>query len=193
MKRLLIPLLTLGLAVPALAAPPATADSEPANRAASDRAKISQQDAVTTGRTIRASQLIGMNIQNSQGDSVGEINDLVLDAANGRIRYAAVTYGGFLGVGNKMFAVPWEAFTARRDADDAHAYHLVLNVTQTQLEGAQGFDEEHWPNFADRKFTSDLDRRYGVQRREGELRTRDVEVDVNRRGVDVDVKPDRDN
>ena len=73
----------------------------------------------------------GTNLQNDQGESVGEINDLVLDANTGRVRYLAVTYGGFLGVGDKLFAVPFEAVKVRQDRDDADEYVLVLNVTRS--------------------------------------------------------------
>src|SRR5688572_2222995 len=132
--------------------------------AQSDRAQAGVLDDQTSGDNIRASQLIGMNIENPNGDSLGEVNDLVIDGKSGKVRYAAVTYGGFLGVGDKMFAVPFEAFEVRRQAGDRDDYVLSLNVTQKQLEGAQGFDQEHWPNFADRNFTSELDRRYNVNR-----------------------------
>ncbi len=77
-----------------------------------------------------------MNLQNSEGQSVGEIKDIVLDAKSGKVRYAAVTYGGFLGVGNKMFAVPFGAFKVRQNPDDpadAGDYVMVLDVTQAQL------------------------------------------------------------
>ena len=120
-------------------------------------------DEETGGSLVRASQLMGMDIQNSQGEGVGEIEDLVIDS-NGQIRYVAVTYGGFLGLGDKLFAVPFEAFQVRTEADDADEYVLTLDVTQQKLEGAQGFDQDNWPNFADRNFTSELDRRYGVDR-----------------------------
>jgi hypothetical protein len=105
-----------------------------------------------------------MNIENQKGEGVGEINDLVIDGKTGKVRYVAVTYGGFLGVGDKLFAVPFEAFKVRRQAGDADDYVLTLDVTQEQLEGAVGFDQESWPNFADRNFTEELDRRYGIDR-----------------------------
>lgn len=79
------------------------------------------------GAGIRASQLIGMNIQNDQGKGVGEVQDLILDSRTGQVRYVAVTYGGFLGFGNKMFAVPYEAFRWKHDPDDRDDYILVLN------------------------------------------------------------------
>jgi len=157
-----------------------------------DRSNVGQLDKKAMGSNVRASKLIGMNIQNAQGESVGEVSDIVLDARSGRVRYMAVTYGGFLGLGNKMFAVPFEAFKTRQDPDDRDETILTLNVTEQQLNGAVGFDEDHWPNFADTKFTSELDKRYGVERRR---RDRGVDVDVDRDGVkvDVDSKPRRDN
>ncbi len=92
-------------------------------------------DDQTSGANFRASQLIGMNIENEKGEGVGEVNDLVIDGNAGTVRYVAVTYGGLLGVGDKMFAVPFEAFKVRRQAGDRDDYVLTLNVTQQQLEG----------------------------------------------------------
>ncbi|TWU35213.1 PRC-barrel domain protein [Novipirellula aureliae] len=137
-------------------------------RTGADAGKL---DSVTRGANIRVSQLMGYNIQNAQGESVGEIKDIVMDSRTGKVSYVAVTYGGFLGMGNKLFAVPFEAFKVQVDPDevadddiDEDDYVLVLNVTQQQLEGQTGFDEDHWPNMADQQWRADLDKRYGVQR-----------------------------
>ncbi|MCA9130058.1 MAG: PRC-barrel domain-containing protein [Planctomycetales bacterium] len=150
-----------------------------------ERSQASRLDTVTAGANVRASQLMGMNIQNSAGEGLGEINDLVLDANTGKVKYAAVTYGGFLGIGNKMFAVPFAAFKVKSDPDDRSDVVLMLDVTQKQMEGAVGFDEEHWPDFADKKFQIELDKRYGVGR------DRSVRVDVDRDGINVDVIRER--
>ncbi|MDZ4850240.1 MAG: PRC-barrel domain-containing protein [Pirellulaceae bacterium] len=115
-------------------------------------------------RMIRASHLIGMNIENQAGESLGEVNDLMLDSETGKINYAAVTYGGFLGIGNKMFAVPYEAFHTKVDPNNAKQNTLVLNVSESELKGAVGFDEQNWPNFADKDFVDDLHRRYHLRR-----------------------------
>ena len=164
-------------------------------RPRSINAQAGQLDDKTHGTNIRASQLIGMNIQNSRGETVGEIEDIVLDADSGRIRYAAVSYGGFLGVGDKLFAVPFSALKCQADRDDPAERVMILNVTQEQLKGATGFDEDHWPNFADRNFTNQIDKQYGVERRFDERTNRDalrggVDVDVDRDGVKVDVNRD---
>jgi len=126
---------------------------------------LGKLDKKTMGATIRASQLIGTNLKNSKGDSVGEIKDLVIDGT-GKVRYAAVTYGGFLGVGSKLFAVPFQAFRVSQnpnDPNDRGDYVLTLDVTKEQLSGAEGFDNDRWPNFADTKFTRDLYRRYKLE------------------------------
>ena len=148
-------------------------------------------DDQTRGANIRASQLIGMNIENAKGEGVGEISDLVIDGNSGRVRYAAVTYGGVLGVGDKLFAVPFEAFKVRRQAGDEDDYVLTLSVTQEQLKDAKGFDQENWPNFADRNFTSEIDRRYGIDR--SRMRARDRNrgsIDRNRTDSNRDVDDD---
>jgi sporulation protein YlmC with PRC-barrel domain len=134
--------------------------------ATSTKAGVSKLDDKTSGATVRASKLIGTNLKNSNDESVGEIKDLVLDATTGKVRYAAVTYGGFLGLGSKLFAVPFEAFRVRQNTSALRPgdYVLTLDVTKEQLSGAQGFDNDHWPDFANAGFTQELDRRYKVDR-----------------------------
>lgn len=112
---------------------------------------------------VRSSQVMGMNITNRKGKDVGEINDLVLDAANGKVRYAAVTYGGFLGIGEKMFAVPFDAFKLKREPKE-NQISFILNIKQKQLKGASGFDQSHWPDFSDKSLIKELDQRYRVKR-----------------------------
>ncbi len=70
-----------------------------------------------------------------------------------------------MGIGNKLFAVPFEAFQFRQDTARNSSPVLVLDVNKSQLEGAVGFDKDQWPNFADNDFLNDLDRRYRVDRR----------------------------
>ncbi len=153
------------------------------------RANQNRNNNAAKEKTVRASEIIGMNIYNSQGKDLGEVNDVVIDPNTGKVSYAAVTYGGFLGIGDKMFAVPWEAFQCTVDPDDSEEHRLTLNVNKSQLEGAEGFDQDNWPDFGDPNFTNDLDRRYNVDRnrvREGN-RQGNLGVDINRDGVNVGV------
>lgn len=119
-------------------------------------------DDVTSGSQIRASQLIGQNIYNKAEESIGEINDVVMDASTGKIAYVAVSYGGMFGLGDSLFAVPFKAFkcTKEQDGDD---YHLCLDVNKQQLENAQGFNQDRWPSAADMQFMAKLNKLYNVQ------------------------------
>ena len=183
MKRfaVLSGILAVATCVAAMAAAPATRPET--------QADIGNVDDVTSGSNVRASQLIGMNIQNPEGKSLGSVNDIVIDARSGKIRYAAVSYGGFLGLGDKLFAVPWGAFQCKR-GDDAGDYNLVLNATEQQLKNAQGFDHDSWPDFADRKFTAEIDRHYSVEY-QADRRRGGVDVKVGPGGVDVNVDTNR--
>jgi sporulation protein YlmC with PRC-barrel domain len=155
--------------------PPSTADRNTSARgndttrtATSSKPGLSKLDDKTSGGTVRASKLIGTNLKNSNDESVGEIKDLVIDTSSGKVRYAAVTYGGFLGLGSKLFAVPFEAFHVRQNTSSLSTgdYTLTLDVTKDQMKGAQGFDDNRWPDFANASFTQELDRRYNVDRNE---------------------------
>jgi len=182
--------LVLGLAASTLSFGYVSAQEvSPPVKTANASQAISKLDARTTGVSVRASKLMGMKIQNSRKESVGQIKDLVIDPATTRVQYVAVTYGGFLGLGDKLFAVPMAAIKVQTDPDNVDRVVLVLDVTKEQMNGDQGFDEQHWPNFSDSKFTGDLFRRYGVEDRWHHESNRDGKVDVNvgRDGVDVKV------
>jgi sporulation protein YlmC with PRC-barrel domain len=79
-----------------------------------------------------------------QGESLGKIDDLVLDPASGRITYAALSYGSILGLGGKLFAVSWEALKLQSDGKT-----FVLNVSKEMLDSAPGFDKSSWPQRPD--------------------------------------------
>ena len=146
-------------------------------------------DNTTTGHSIRVSKLIGMNIQNSGKQNVGQIKDIVIDPSSARVQYVAVTYGGFLGLGDNLFAVPIQAIQIKQDPDNRDRVVLILDVTKDQMNGAEGFDEANWPNFSDGKFAGEIHRRYKIEDRWNHGANRDGQIDVNvdSNGVKVNV------
>ena len=88
----------------------------------------------------KASKLVGTNVKDKKGESIGEIVDLALDTGQRRVSYAVLSFGGIMGVGDKLFAVPLSAFETGKDRDE-----LVLEVTEDQLKSMQGFDDDKWP------------------------------------------------
>ena len=109
----------------------------------------------------RVSKIEEMKVQNSAGEDIGKIKDLVVDFNSGKIAYAALDFGGFLGIGDKYFAVPWNAFSERdRSPQNANEHVLVLNVSKERLKNAPGFDKNHWPDMANPNWSQDVDRYY---------------------------------
>jgi sporulation protein YlmC with PRC-barrel domain len=120
-----------------------------------------QSTSLSDARIHRASKIMDMEVRNQAGTKLGEVDDLVIDMNTGKVRYAALSYGGFLGLGDKLFAVPWSAFKTKYDtADEEH--FMVVNLDEATLRKGSGFNKDAWPNFADSKITSEIDKHYGV-------------------------------
>jgi sporulation protein YlmC with PRC-barrel domain len=110
------------------------------------------------GMTYRTSTIVGMNVKNRSGQELGEVKDLVIDGS-GKIHYAALSYGGFLGFNDKLFAVPWNLLHIRNDAGSDTKY-IELNVEKEYLKKAPGFNSDKWPNFGDEQMTREVDTFY---------------------------------
>lgn len=89
---------------------------------------------------LSASTLEGNDVVNAAGEDLGSIEEIMLDVRNGRIAYAVLSFGGFLGIGDKLFAIPWDALTL-----DTERKRFVLNMDRETLENAPGFDKDNWP------------------------------------------------
>jgi hypothetical protein len=101
--------------------------------------------------------LTGNDVRNLQGEDVGHIKELMIDLRTGRITYAVLSFGGILGLGDKLFAVPWAALRLNQEEN-----FFLLDVFKERLEKAPGFDKDHWPNMQDPAWSSEVDRYYGV-------------------------------
>lgn len=104
---------------------------------------------------LSASTLTGDEVRNLQDEKLGKIQDLMLDMTEGRIRYAVLASGGFLGMGDRLFAVPWKALRLDRDNK-----RFVLDVDVERLKNAPGFDKDQWPNMADASWNSTVESYY---------------------------------
>jgi sporulation protein YlmC with PRC-barrel domain len=138
---------------------------------------------------LRLSELKGMTVRNSEGKDLGEVDDLMLDMGKrGRVRYAALSFGGFLGMGDKLFAVPWAALKMRHDQDDDESF-VMFNVNEKDLKNSPGFDKNQWPDTADAKWSAMIDKHYAAHRNAGhEAADRDQEGDESQAQHNV---PDR--
>ncbi len=112
----------------------------------------------TIGTRNRLSKWMGMDIYDNNGKKLGDIKDIVLDGNDNRVSYAVLSYGGVLGMGETLFAVPWGALQQKGDDQ------LTLGTTADQLKNAPGFDKAHWPNMADPMFRKNVDTFYKYDR-----------------------------
>jgi len=117
-----------------------------------------EMTAVTTQRVLPASTLKGEDVVNAKKEKLGTIEDLVVDLDKGYIAYAVLSFGGFLGMGDKLFAIPWGALKV-----DTHEKRLVLDVKKEVLERAPGFNKDSWPDMADQAWGSKIYSYYGTK------------------------------
>ena len=102
-----------------------------------------------------ANTLNGNDVYNNNGEELGDVKEIMLNMSNGKVEYAVVSFGGFLGMGEKLFAVPWNALKL-----DTENKRFVLNVDKKLLENAPGFNKDHWPNMADQTWANEIHNYY---------------------------------
>lgn len=95
-------------------------------------------------RVLSASSLSSDDVYNPKDEKLGSIKELMLDIESGKIRYAVLSFGGFLSLGEKLFAVPWSALTV-----DTGKKRIIMDTDEERLKNAPGFDPDNWPNMAD--------------------------------------------
>ena len=105
---------------------------------------------------MAASSLEGDSVFSMDGDDVGKIKEIMLDVVSGRVAYAVLSSGGFLGMGGKLLAIPWSALTL--DVDNKC---FRLGVSSEQVRNAPGFDKDSWPSMADSIWATSIHQHYG--------------------------------
>lgn len=137
--------------------PPAGQGQPDTNRSMAG-ASVTGKEFRAPQRWQKASDLIGKDVTNTADEDLGDLKDIVVDADSGRILYGVVDFGGFLGIGNKLFAVPWGAINLSADYKE-----LVINVNKERLKQAEGFNEDQWPEFANEQWAGRTHEFYGQE------------------------------
>jgi sporulation protein YlmC with PRC-barrel domain len=123
------------------------------------RDKFGMNDKESSGpgpALMGADTLLGNDVYNEAGDDLGDVKEFMISISSGKIAYAVLSFGGTLGLGDKLFAVPWSALTL-----DTANKRFTLNVSKEALNDAPGFDKDHWPSMADEKWAADVHKFYG--------------------------------
>ncbi|MBE3023285.1 PRC-barrel domain-containing protein [Janthinobacterium sp. GW458P] len=111
-----------------------------------------------------ADTLIGDEVYNHNDEELGDIKEIMLDMRTGQIAYAVLSFGGILGMGDKLFAVPWERLTL-----DTVNKRFLLNVDKSQLKDAPGFDKNNWPDMGSDAWNQQMEAFYGSGTRYGSM------------------------
>jgi len=120
--------------------------------------KIKKTDPDRKFRSVlAASTLAGDSVRNAAGEDLGKIDEIMIYIPSGRVAYAVLSFGGFLGMGNKLFAVPWSALKVDEDEKC-----FILNVDRQTIEQAPGFDKDNWPDMSDTSFGTEISSYYKV-------------------------------
>jgi len=107
---------------------------------------------------LSASSLTGDGVVNPQGEDLGKVEEIMIDINSGKVAYVVLSFGGFLGLGEKLFAIPWEAMTI-----DTNRKVFILNVEKGVLEKAPGFDKNNWPQISDNDWLTGIYEYYGYK------------------------------
>ena len=107
-------------------------------------------------QVLSAGTLTGDDVQNPAGEDLGKIVELTIDLDSGQVVYAVLSFGGVLGIGDKLFAIPWQALTV-----DTARKRFILDEDKQRLKDAPGFDQDHWPNMADPEWGTRMHEYFG--------------------------------
>ncbi|MES2605449.1 MAG: PRC-barrel domain-containing protein [Pseudomonadota bacterium] len=108
-------------------------------------------------KVLSASSLAKDKVKNLNGETLGDIEDLMIDLDTGRIAYSVLSFGGVMGMGNKLFAIPWQAMSVDTDKKE-----FLLDVKKETLQKAPGFAKNDWPDMSDPTWGASIHTHYGV-------------------------------
>ena len=142
-----------------------------------------QSSAMQDTKTVRASKLMGINVSSKEGESLGQVQDLLFDPETGKIRFALVGKGFMAGLGERLFPIPWQAVNVRSERE------FALNVDKEKLKSAPLWSQSDFdqPDYVVRIYRFyELEPQTGVggftgeQSGQGEGSSSDVEPDDNK-------------
>lgn len=120
----------------------------------------------------KASDLIGMTVNNNQNEKLGKVEDLAVDVESGRVVQVILSTGGFLGIGDTLTAVPPGAL--HRDVTNKV---LNLDADKEKLKGAPKFEMSNWAEYSDSNHLAEVYNYYGQEPAFGFIQTGDVVQD----------------
>lgn len=94
-----------------------------------------------SNNVVCTNDVVGKDVKSNTLESIGEIEEIVMDKVTGETRYVVLATDGFLGMGEKYFALPWKSIDYNKDEEC-----FILNCDKSQLKESMAFDKDHWPD-----------------------------------------------
>ena len=104
---------------------------------------------------LTATSIIGDSVENTKGEQLGKIDNLMINLSTGKVEYAVIEHGGLLGVGSKLFAIPFDELQV-----DEVKEIFILNRDKDYVKDAPGFDSDHWPATNDHSYYDSVNSYY---------------------------------
>lgn len=134
---------SLGLLLASAAFAQSAMEDAAGSPAAPDQQEASELSASEEPHILKTSELIGYRVINTDGEELGTIKEIVIDPHEARVAYAVLSFGGLLGLGDKLFALPWKTLVLNPDTQTVY-----LSIEKEKLQDAPGFDQTRWPDMA---------------------------------------------
>ncbi len=102
--------------------------------------------------------VIGKDVISTDKENLGEIEEIVLDKVSGEVRYAVLSFGGFMGMGKDLYAIPWKTLDYCKDEEA-----FKIKIDKERLKSASGFDKDNWPDFANEAWGKSIHSFYNTE------------------------------
>jgi hypothetical protein len=122
---------------------------------------MQQGQSVATEETsdlISSDKVEGTAVYNHQGEKLGSIYTLMIDKISGKVAYAVMSFGGFLGIGDRYHPLPWSVLNY-----DTRQGGYAVGLDRSVLEGAPTYGSTETPNWSDRRWGEQVHKHYGVR------------------------------
>ena len=122
---------------------------------------MQQGQSVATEETsdlISLDKVEGTAVYNHQGEKLGSIHTLMIDKISGKVAYAVMSFGGFLGIGDRYHPLPWSVLKY-----DTRQGGYAVGLDRSVLEGAPTYGTTETPNWSDRRWGEQVHKHYGVR------------------------------
>lgn len=111
-----------------------------------------------TSDLISSEKVEGTAVMNRQGEKIGTIESVMIEKRSGKVAYAVMSFGGFLGIGNRHHPVPWNTLVY-----DTNLRGYVIDADRARLEGAPAYEGGETPDWSDRRWGQRVHEYYGTR------------------------------